>query len=74
MSAYYYKQVTGDSGDGATLGDFEGKTVGLGPVVSYVSKIAAHDVIAELKWLHETDTQKRLEGDMVWFKVVFKFY
>ena len=39
VSAYYYKQVTADSGDGATLGDFKGKTVGLGPVVSFVTKI-----------------------------------
>jgi hypothetical protein len=74
VSAYYYKQLTGDSGNGATLGDFEGKTVGIGPVVSYAGKANGHDVVAELKWLHETDTEKRLEGDLLWFKVVFKFY
>ncbi len=74
VSAFYYKQVTADSGDGATLGDFEGKSVGIGPVVSYASKIATHDIVAELKWLHETDTEKRLEGDIVWFKFVYKFY
>ncbi len=74
VSAFYYKQLTADSGDGATLGDFEGKTVGIGPVVSYASKIATHDIVAELKWLHETDTEKRLEGDIVWFKFVYKFY
>ena len=74
MSAFYYKQVTADSGDGATLGDFEGKTVGIGPVVSYASKVASHDVVVELKWLHETDTEKRLEGDILWLKAVYKFY
>jgi hypothetical protein len=73
VSAYYYQQVTGDSGSGATLGSFKGKTVGLGPVVSYVSKIGSHDVLAELKWLHETETKNRLEGDIVWLKAVFKF-
>jgi hypothetical protein len=73
VSAYYYKQLTADGGNGATLGDFEGKTVGIGPVVAYASKIHTHDVVAELKWLHETDTEKRLEGDIVWFKAVFKF-
>ena len=73
VSAYYYKQVTGDGGSGATLGDFEGKTVGVGPVVSYSRKLGRHDTVAELKWLHETDTEKRLEGDIVWFKVVYKF-
>ena len=74
VSAYYYKQVTGDTGDGATLGDFEGKTVGVGPVASYAGKLGGHDIVAELKWLHETDTEKRLEGEFVWLKVVYKFY
>ena len=56
------------------LAIFEGKTVGIGPVVSYAGKANGHDVVAELKWLHETDTEKRLEGDLLWLKVVFKFY
>jgi hypothetical protein len=73
LSAYYYKQVTGDSGSGATLGNFKGETTGLGPVVSYVSKIGAHDVISELKWLHEFETENRLKGDIVWLKAVYKF-
>ncbi len=73
VSAYYYKQVTADSGDGATLGDFKGKTVGLGPVVSFVTKILDRDTIFELKWLHEVETENRLKGDIVWFKVVYKF-
>jgi len=73
VSAYYYKQVTADSGSGATLGDFEGKTVGFGPVVSYVSKVWGYDAILELKWLHEVETENRLEGEIVWFKGVCKF-
>jgi hypothetical protein len=73
ISAFYYKQVSPDSGAGATLGAFEAMDWGLGPVLSYVSKIAEHDVILELKWLHEFDTQYRLQGDIVWFKGVFKF-
>ena len=73
VSAYYYKQVTADSGDGATLGDFKGKTVGLGPVVSFVTKILDRDTIFELKWLHEVEAENRLKGDIVWFKAVYKF-
>ena len=73
VSAYYYKQVEGDSGDGATLGDFKGKTVGVGPVASYVTKILDRDTIFELKWLHEVETENRLKGDIVWIKAVFKF-
>jgi hypothetical protein len=28
FQGYYYKQITGDSGSGARLGDFEGESVG----------------------------------------------
>lgn len=34
VSAYDYDQLTPDSRTGATLGPFEGKSVGLGPVAS----------------------------------------
>lgn len=73
LSGYYYQQVTGDSGTGATLGDFKGKTVGIGPVISYTSKVGRNDVVAELKWLHEVDTRNRLSGDTVFLKAVLKF-
>lgn len=73
INSYWYEQVTGDSGSGANFGDFEGRTAGLGPVASYVTKIGAQDVIAELKWLHEFETRNRLEGDLVWFKMLVKF-
>lgn len=73
VTGYYYKQVTGDSGAGATLGDFKAKTVGIGPSVSYIRKLNGHELLAELKWLHETTTQNRLEGDTVFLKAMLKF-
>ena len=57
INGYWYEQVTGDSGSGAKFGDFKGRTAGLGPVVSYVTKIGGQDVIAEMKWLHELETK-----------------
>jgi len=74
LSAYYYEQISGDSGAGATLGAFKGKTVGFGPVASFIAKVDGHDLLAEFKWLHETGTQNRLKGDTVWLKVLYKFY
>ena len=73
ISGYWYEQVAGDSGLGATLGDFKARTTGLGPVLSYVTKVGDVDVLAELKWLHEFDTKKRPEGDYIWFKLIAKF-
>jgi hypothetical protein len=74
LSAYYYEQVTGDGGSGATFGDFKGRTVGIGPVLSFINKIGGHDSLVELKWLHEVETRNRLEGDIAWLKWIYKFY
>ncbi len=51
----------------------QSEKIGVGPVVSYVTKILECDTIFELKWLHEVETENRLKGDIVWFKAVFKF-
>lgn len=72
-NGFYYQQVSGDSGSGAVLGDFKGRTVGVGPVLSYVRTMGKTTLLAELKWLPELDTERRLEGDYVWFKFGFAF-
>ena len=68
-----YEVAVGDSGSGATFGDFKGRTAGFGPVLSHAFKIGSVDLIAEAKWLHEFETRNRLQGDIVWFKLVAKF-
>jgi hypothetical protein len=73
ISAYDYQQVTPDTGSGATLGAFEAKSIGLGPVLSYITKIAGHDTTFEVKWLHEAETEDRLEGNIFWLKALTKF-
>lgn len=72
-NAFYYQQISGDSGSGATLGSLEGRTVGIGPVVSFATKVGKSDVVAEVKWLPELNVQKRLNGDIVWFKLAVLF-
>ncbi len=73
VNGYWYEQVEGDSGSGANLGDFKARTAGLGPVLSYATKAGGIDLIGELKWVHEFETQKRPEGDYIWFKLLAKF-
>lgn len=68
-NAFLYDQITGDSGAGARLGDFEGRTVGVGPVLSYIRKFESAELAAEIKWLPELDVEKRMKGDYVWFKI-----
>jgi len=75
-NVFYCKQITGDSGSGARLGDFGGNTFGFGPVLSYATKTGRKkttDLVAELKWLPELDATRRLKGDTIWFKVGLAF-
>ena len=68
-NAFWYDQISGDSGSGATLGSFEGRTAGVGPVLSFVTTIGKANVAAEVKWLPELDVERRLKGDTIWFKL-----
>ena len=72
-NAFYYQQITGDSGPGAVLGSFYGETVGIGPVFSYIRKIGKANLAAEVKWLPEIDVKNRLQGNYVWFKLGLVF-
>jgi hypothetical protein len=38
LQGFYYKQVSGDSGSGALLGDFEGEAAGIGPALMWATK------------------------------------
>ena len=72
-NGFYYQQITGDSGSGASLGVFKGRTLGIGPVLSYATKIWKKDLVAEVKWLPELDVKNRLKGDYIWFKLGMVF-
>lgn len=71
--AFYYQQMTGDSGGGAVLGDNKARTVGLGPVLSYLLPVGDNTLVAELRWLNELETQRRVKGNYIWFKLVYQF-
>ena len=73
VEAYYVDQINRDSGSGAPVGGFEGKTTGLGPVLSYILPVGENTFVAEARWLHEFDTNRRLEGDYLWLKAVYQF-
>lgn len=73
-NGFYYQQISGDSGSGARLGEFEGRTIGVGPVISYVRPIGQKmQFLSEVKWLPELEVEKRMKGDYVWVKVGLLF-
>jgi hypothetical protein len=63
ITGYHYQQVTGDSGAGATLGDFEGRVTALGAVLTYSFALGKIPVSTQWTYFHEFDVENRMEGD-----------
>lgn len=73
FNAFWYEQIEGDSGSGAKLGDFKGRTMGIGPALGYILPCGENTFVAEARWLPELDTRRRLQGDYFWLKLVYQF-
>lgn len=73
LHGFYYKQITGDSGSGAILGGFKGEAAGIGPAIMWTPQIKDKDVVISAKWIHEFDTQHRLEGDHLFLNFTMAF-
>ncbi|MDD3445992.1 MAG: transporter [Zavarzinia sp.] len=69
VGGYAYKQVTGDSGAGAVLGDFKGQAFALGPQVSY----GAGNLMVTAKYQSEFEVENRPEGDKFWLNLTLAF-
>ena len=65
LVGYYYDQVTGDSGEGAALGDFKGRVAAIGATAAYNFEVGKLPVSARIKYFHEFDAKNRAEGDAV---------
>lgn len=74
LVGYYYNQVTGDSGDGARLGPFEGEVVALGATAGLNFQLGKLPVSTRLKYYHEFDATNRLEGDAGYFTVAMPLW
>ena len=68
-NAFYYEQVTGDSGPGAVLGDFAGTDIGVGPVVTLIHTSSKYNFSGQVKWLPDLQINNRLRGNAVWVSV-----
>jgi hypothetical protein len=73
IQGFYLKQVTGDSGSGASLGSFKAEAAGVGPAVLWNTKISRQEVSFIAKWLHEYHAERRIEGDHVFVSFAMSF-
>ena len=73
VHGFYLKQITGDSGNGAILGDFKSDAAGIGPAILWSPKKFNGSVSFITKWIHEYHAENRIEGDYVYLSVVASF-
>ena len=73
IRGYYYKQITGDSGSGAVLGDFKSESYGIGPGIVWIPKFAKGDLTVLAKWIHDFHSENRFESDFYTLAVAWKF-
>jgi hypothetical protein len=70
----WIQQVTNDEGTAANaLNGFVGRAFGIGPIVTYSTKLGKshHDFSA--RWIHDFDVSKRVEGNAFNFSASLKF-
>ena len=66
LVGYFYQQLSGDSGAGATLGDFKSRVYAIGPQVGYFFPVGARKWYINLKGYYEFEARNRPEGWNAW--------
>jgi hypothetical protein len=72
VAGYYLKQITGDTGPGATLGGFETRIAGIGPQIGYLFPIGDQvQGYINVKAYKEFAAENRAEGWNLWLTLSF---
>lgn len=75
VQGYYFQQVSGDSGPGATLGAFKGLDNGAGVTGAYNFKIAGKiPATLRLHAVAEFNAKNRVQGNSVWLDFTMPLY
>lgn len=69
LVGYVYRQLTGDSGSGAVLGDFKSRVSAVGPQIGHFFSVGQDHWYANLKGYYEFDAQNRAEGWNLWLSL-----
>ena len=66
LVGYIFYQLSGDSGPGAVLGDFQAQVIGLGPQLGYFFNMGEKQAYFNVKAYWETEAKYRPEGWSSW--------
>jgi hypothetical protein len=69
LVGYYFYQLTGDSGPGATLGDFKARVGGIGPQVGHFFPLAGQKAFVGVKAYWEFAAINRADGWNLWLEL-----
>ena len=70
----WIEQLTDDSGPTADrLNGFSGRAFGVGPIVTYSTKVGKSHLDFNARWVHEFENSKRPEGDLFQVSGTLKF-
>ena len=73
IHAYYYRQISGDSGSGARLGSFNGEALGVGPAFLWTPPAGKGRCSIIAKWMFDVSHTNRLHGDYGQLIISYKF-
>ncbi|MBG6241075.1 MAG: hypothetical protein EKE20_03445 [Candidatus Symbiopectobacterium sp. Dall1.0] len=68
-----YKQITNDTGSGATPGAFRGRAFALGPALTYTTRIGNRPLIIAARHYQEFGVQNRFGGNMTTVSITRRF-
>ena len=69
----WIQQVNDDGGAPAALNGFAGRAFGIGPIVTYSTKLGKSHLDFSARWIHDFDVSNRVAGDGFNFSASLKF-
>ncbi len=69
----WIQQVNDDGGAPAALNGFSGRAFGIGPIVTYSTKVGKSHLDFSARWIHDFDVAKRVAGEGFNFSASLKF-
>jgi hypothetical protein len=69
----WIQQVNDDEGAPAALNGFVGRAFGIGPIITYSTKLGKSHLDFSARWIHDFDVSKRVEGNAFNFSASLKF-
>ena len=73
LRGYWYKQIEGDSGDGAVLGDFKSESFGIGPGFMWTPQVGNGQLTILGKWMRDLHAKNRFDSDYLTLTAAWTF-